>query len=88
MIKLYRVLGMVCLACGVIACFLLFKNQPLQGFLFGILGSALGLALYEIGELRDRLHHVEENLPASVEKDAVKGQEEPAAKTMAPVNRK
>ena len=52
------------------------------------LGIALGLALYEIGELRDRLHHVEENLPASVEKDAVKGQEEPAAKTMAPVNRK
>lgn len=87
MTKLYRVLGMVCLACGVIACFLLFKTQPLQGFLFGILGIALGLALYEIGELRDRLHHVEENLPASMEKDTVKAQEEPATKTMAPMNR-
>ena len=41
MTKLYRVLGMVCLACGVIACFLLFKTQPLQGFLFGILGIAM-----------------------------------------------
>lgn len=62
MTKLYRVLGMVCLACGVIAFFMLFMTQPLQGFLYGILGIALGLSLYEIGELRDRLRHVENTL--------------------------
>ncbi|MCI9274179.1 MAG: hypothetical protein HFE39_09565 [Clostridiales bacterium] len=62
MTKLYRVLGMVCLACGVIAFVMLFMSQPLHGFLYGVLGIALGLALYEIGELRDRLRHVENTL--------------------------
>lgn len=88
MTKLYRVLGMVSLACGVIACFLLFKTQPLQGFLFGILGIALGLALYEIGELRERLRHMEENLSISIEKDVGEEQGETVAQTIASMHRK
>lgn len=62
MTKLFRVLGMVCLACGIVAFFTLFLTQPLSGFMYGVFGIVLGLALYEIGELRERLHHVERTL--------------------------
>ncbi len=88
MTKLYRVLGVVSLACGVIACFLLFKTQPLHGMLYGVLGIALGLALYEIGELRERVDHVEDVLSISAEKEALREEEKAAEKMAVSAHRK
>ena len=86
MTKLYRVLGMVCLACGVIAFVMLFINQPLHGFLYGILGIVLGLSLYEIGELRDRLRHVEKTL--HIAEETAKEKEKQSCRVVVQANKK
>ena len=70
------------------ACFLLFKTQPLHGMLYGVLGIALGLALYEIGELRERLDHVEDVLSISAEKEALREEEKAAEKMVVSAHRK
>lgn len=49
-----RLLGILSFACGLLAFFFLLFTQPLLGFSFGLLGIALGFALYWIGTARKR----------------------------------
>lgn len=70
MTKLFQILGMLSFAAGLIAFFSMFLIEPLSGLFYCLFGIALGLALYEIGELRERLSHVEKALHIQRDEEA------------------